>query len=219
MPRAVFLDYTGTITQEGGTDLEEMIHRCTAASNARDAGSLVSWWYENLYRQEQASYQDQFLSEEEITMVLLHQMEREFKLKENLAELQQLNKNYWMYAPIFSDVKPFLTQCPLPVYIITNNSEQYVRVCLKRNGMHVNSIISGDAVRAYKPRKEIFLQALKVSDVKAEDALMVGDSLSADVEGARAAGMDAILLDRRRKSTDPNVRTVSGLMDLLRVLQ
>jgi len=219
MPRAVFLDYTGTITQEGGADLEEMAGRLVRGSTAGDVKTLMDWWLANLERQEEASWKESFISEEDIIMVLLHQMEKEFRLKENLAEIQQLNKNYWMYAPIFSDVRPFLAQCPLPVYIITNNSEQYVRVCLKRNELHVNGIICGDSVRAYKPRREIFLQALRVSGTAPQDALMVGDTVASDVLGAQAAGMDAILLDRRRRNEDERIRKVSSLMDLLRILK
>lgn len=47
-----------------------------------------------------------------------------------------------------------------------------------------------------KPHPSIFTAALQLLDVQPADALMVGDSLKHDVEGALAVGMKAILLNR-----------------------
>jgi putative hydrolase of the HAD superfamily len=47
-----------------------------------------------------------------------------------------------------------------------------------------------------KPHPTIFEAALDRLDVHAGEAVMVGDSLEEDVEGARALGMRAILVDR-----------------------
>jgi putative hydrolase of the HAD superfamily len=47
-----------------------------------------------------------------------------------------------------------------------------------------------------KPHPTVFRAALDRLDVRAEDAVMVGDSLEEDVEGARAIGMRALLVDR-----------------------
>ena len=47
-----------------------------------------------------------------------------------------------------------------------------------------------------KPHRSIFEAALDALDVTAADAAMVGDSPEDDIEGARALGMRAILLDR-----------------------
>jgi FMN phosphatase YigB (HAD superfamily) len=49
------------------------------------------------------------------------------------------------------------------------------------------------------------------------DALVVGDSVELDVVGARAAGMDVVLLDRagRHYSHEPRVRSLSQLPELL----
>jgi putative hydrolase of the HAD superfamily len=47
-----------------------------------------------------------------------------------------------------------------------------------------------------KPHPSIFARALAETGVHPSEALMVGDSLKADVEGALAAGMRAVLLRR-----------------------
>ena len=47
-----------------------------------------------------------------------------------------------------------------------------------------------------KPHPSIFEAALTAAGVRADEALMVGDSLKADVEGALAAGLRAVWLRR-----------------------
>ena len=47
-----------------------------------------------------------------------------------------------------------------------------------------------------KPHASIFESALTALGVAASEAVMVGDSYEDDIEGARALGMRAILLDR-----------------------
>jgi putative hydrolase of the HAD superfamily len=47
-----------------------------------------------------------------------------------------------------------------------------------------------------KPHPSIFAAALQLVDVDARHAIMVGDSVRQDVEGALRAGMRAVLLQR-----------------------
>jgi putative hydrolase of the HAD superfamily len=54
-----------------------------------------------------------------------------------------------------------------------------------------------------KPHASIFTAALKMADVRPEEAVMVGDSIRQDVDGALRAGMRAVLLHR---SAAPNPR-------------
>ncbi len=48
-----------------------------------------------------------------------------------------------------------------------------------------------------KPNPEIFHRACRRLEVEPAESLHVGDSVSEDLEGARAAGLAALLLDRR----------------------
>ena len=63
-----------------------------------------------------------------------------------------------------------------------------------------------------KPSPRIFEIALERVKVRAEDAVMVGDSWTNDVEGARAAGLRAIWFNREgRDSPDPTVPVLRSL--------
>lgn len=217
MIKAVFLDYTGTIVQEGGEDLEELIRRVTASSNFASPQEAVQWWFSTLADMESHAYQDTFVSEQELSLRVLEKAAREKGLKEDLLQLQQLNMNFWMYAPMFSDAQLFFDQCPLPIYIVSNNAPEHIRICLHRNNLHVNGIISASEVRAYKPRRELFAKALEKAGVSGPEAVMIGDSFL-DMEGAQTVDMVPVLLDRHRSQKDAPYRTIHSLQEALRLL-
>jgi putative hydrolase of the HAD superfamily len=73
-----------------------------------------------------------------------------------------------------------------------------------------------------KPHPSIFEAGLTRLDVAAGEAMMVGDSLKQDIEGARRAGMHAVLVNRSselpaRTEIDgvPVIRTLTDLPALL----
>ena len=73
-----------------------------------------------------------------------------------------------------------------------------------------------------KPHPSIFEAALRAMRVMPEEAVMVGDSLSHDVEGARQVGMRAVLLSRGIDAAAaaggqvPIIRSLGELPDLLK---
>jgi HAD superfamily hydrolase (TIGR01662 family) len=68
-----------------------------------------------------------------------------------------------------------------------------------------------------KPHRSIFEAALAALDVPAGEAAMVGDSEEDDIEGARALGMHAVLLDRDglHPEWDGAIRTLAELPSVL----
>jgi putative hydrolase of the HAD superfamily len=68
-----------------------------------------------------------------------------------------------------------------------------------------------------KPDPEFFRSACERAGVDPGDAVMIGDSYRADVLGARATGMDSVLLDRNGTATETDVpiaRTLTEAVEL-----
>jgi HAD superfamily hydrolase (TIGR01662 family) len=68
-----------------------------------------------------------------------------------------------------------------------------------------------------KPHRSIFDAALERAGARAEEAIMVGDSLRADIEGALAAGLQAVLIRRsgdRPERLPRGVTIISSLREL-----
>jgi putative hydrolase of the HAD superfamily len=60
----------------------------------------------------------------------------------------------------------------------------------------VDGVVTSAGAGARKPDSAIFEAALDVAGVRPAEALHVGDTEEEDVDGARAAGIDVLLLDR-----------------------
>ncbi len=84
-----------------------------------------------------------------------------------------------------------------------------------------NSIVVSGAVNKRKPSPEIFERALKALGVSASETVFVGDTLDADIEGAKAVGMKAVYIERRIEKVE-QVRpdqTIKSLSELPMVLE
>lgn len=83
---------------------------------------------------------------------------------------------------------------PFPAFRLfeDNTAARYIR--------RENIVCSYEERRA-KPDPEIFLTACRRFNVKPEDCLMIGDNVSADIEGALRVGMKAALIDRLSRVT------------------
>ena len=65
-----------------------------------------------------------------------------------------------------------------------------------RDSTQVDATIGSLGHGKTKPHASIFAALLELLDVAPADAAMVGDTLDADIEGALALGMRAVLVDR-----------------------
>jgi HAD superfamily hydrolase (TIGR01509 family) len=80
------------------------------------------------------------------------------------------------------------------IAVISNNLLAEQREKMRQCGLdrHVDVLVVSEEVGKSKPDPAIFGVALDRLEVEASDALMIGDSWAADIEGARAAGIAAI---------------------------
>ncbi|MFQ5897384.1 MAG: HAD family hydrolase [Candidatus Methylomirabilia bacterium] len=80
---------------------------------------------------------------------------------------------------------------------VISNSNGSVRAILEELGLapSLDFILDSTVVGVEKPDPRIFRLALEAAGVSSEEAVHIGDLYSVDVVGARAAGLEAILLD------------------------
>jgi HAD superfamily hydrolase (TIGR01662 family) len=79
---------------------------------------------------------------------------------------------------------------------LVSNSARDVREFALHHGLEIDAGISSFHHGKTKPHASIFRAVLDLLEVQPHEALMVGDSVDDDIEGAIAAGMQAVLLDR-----------------------
>ena len=77
----------------------------------------------------------------------------------------------------------------------------------------LDGFVSSAVVGAAKPAPVVFEEALRLARARPEEALHAGDSLEGDVEGARAAGVRAVLVQRQGEPPT-GVEAVRSLREL-----
>jgi len=113
---------------------------------------------------------------------------------------------------LFEDVLPVLEElrrAELRIALVSNGIRDLTEFVVHHR-LDVDAIVDSRSHGRVKPHPTIFQAALVKLGVAAEDAVMVGDSLEEDIEGARALGMRAILIDREERHPDVDER----LLDL-----
>jgi putative hydrolase of the HAD superfamily len=78
----------------------------------------------------------------------------------------------------------------------------------------VDGVVTSAIVGATKPDRRLFDVALEAAGCDAPQAMHVGDSLENDVQGARAAGIEPVLLDRGGGAPYDGVTTIASLVEL-----
>jgi HAD superfamily hydrolase (TIGR01662 family) len=79
---------------------------------------------------------------------------------------------------------------------LVSNGQRDLDEFARHHGLDVDACVGSLRHGHVKPHRSIFDAALEALAAEPQDAAMVGDSYADDIEGARALGMRAILLDR-----------------------
>jgi len=85
---------------------------------------------------------------------------------------------------------------------LLSNTARDLDVFVAHHGLRVDALLTSRVHGKTKPHESIFLEVLARLDVAAAEAVMVGDSVEDDIDGAQAVGMRALLVDRERRYPD-----------------
>jgi len=104
---------------------------------------------------------------------------------------------------------------------IISNSDGHIGDLFVRLGLAdcFEAIIDSGNVGFQKPHPEIFRAALRSLDVPAEESVYIGDVYSIDYVGARAVGMQAIVMDPYGTYANNGVPRITKIEDLGPLLQ
>jgi putative hydrolase of the HAD superfamily len=114
-----------------------------------------------------------------------------------VLEQPALRERLWTSVlPGVRKTLPALREAGLKL-VIVSNSDGTMESALERAGLRhlLDAVVDSARVGFEKPDPRIFLHALEVARARPEHTLHVGDLYAADVAGARAAGIHAVLLD------------------------
>ncbi len=85
---------------------------------------------------------------------------------------------------------------------LLSNSARDLDEFVAHHGLVVDAVLTSGAHGKTKPHETIFRRMLELLDVAPDEAVMVGDTVEDDIDGARAVGMQAVLVDREGRFPD-----------------
>jgi HAD superfamily hydrolase (TIGR01549 family) len=122
---------------------------------------------------------------------------------EDLVRAWELHERFTLYEDALPALAA-LRQHRVKIGLVSNGSRDLDEF-VGHHALDVDCAVGSRAFGRTKPHPEIFQRALGLLETEPEDAAMIGDSYEDDIEGARALGMKAFLLDRDgRRLDEPN---------------
>lgn len=99
--------------------------------------------------------------------------------------------------PYTYEILDYLKNKNYPLYLITNGFEKVQTKKLTNSGLdkYFDYMITSEASNSLKPNKEIFEYALTNTKATAEESIMIGDNLDADILGAQNIGIDTVFVN------------------------
>ncbi|HZO33925.1 MAG TPA: HAD family hydrolase [Gaiellaceae bacterium] len=102
---------------------------------------------------------------------------------------------------------------------LLSNTARDLDLFVAHHGLAVDALLTSRSHGKTKPHASIFRGLLDLLDVLSEEAVMVGDSVDDDIDGALSVGMRALLVDREGRYPDRADRLddLTGLAAALRL--
>jgi putative hydrolase of the HAD superfamily len=102
--------------------------------------------------------------------------------------------------------------------VVVSNWDVSLHDVLEQTGLAplIDAVVTSAEFGAAKPDPAIFAHALELAGARATDAVHAGDDVEADVHGARAAGIEPVLVARDGEPGPEGVRRIPTLEGLIR---
>ena len=126
------------------------------------------------------------------------------------------------YVRTYEDTLPTieaLRKRRLRLGVISNGTPGVAR-CLEITGVteRMEFVLVSALVGWEKPAREIFAMGLEAVGLQPHEVVFVGDHYEADIKGARASGLHAVMIDREGRSNNPDCPVVHDLAEFCRWL-
>jgi len=216
--RGVLLDFYGTVVEEDDLAVQAIVETIAderPGLSGRELGRL--WWggfSSALSEAHGAGFRTQRALEIEALGAVLD------GVGSNLdpVELSQGLFDYWTRSALLPGTAGFISSCQVPVCVISNIDTADVHAAIKLHDLSLPMVVTSEDVRSYKPRPELFERGLELLQLSPSEVLHIGDSLSSDVAGANALGIDVAWMNTKGRELPNSARIHRQITDLRDIL-
>ena len=102
---------------------------------------------------------------------------------------------------------------------MSNIDREDILKAIEYHGLKPAGVYTSEDAKSYKPRKELFELALASTGLSCKEVIHIGDSLSSDIKGAGAVGIEGIWINRSHREVPDGVKSVDNLLEALEIIQ
>jgi putative hydrolase of the HAD superfamily len=141
-----------------------------------------------------------FINREELRWKRMWRTLVDYKITDE-ALAKEMSERYLEILPTKTNLFPhcmevltYLQEKGYPMHLITNGFEKTQHQKIKNSGIDhfFKHMITSEQAGIMKPHAAIFEYALELTQSRAEQCVMIGDTLEVDILGAKNMGMDTI---------------------------
>lgn len=188
--------------------------------------------FHTTYHHHNAIYWDRFrkgfINREELRWKRMWRTLVDYKITdENLAK--SMSERYLEILPTKTNLFPdcrevldYLKEKSYPMHLITNGFEktQHQKIRNSKIDHYFQEVITSEQAGIMKPHAAIFEYALSKTNARADQSIMIGDTLDVDILGAVQAGLDSAYFNPAHPPT-PEIQptyVLNGLIELKNIL-
>lgn len=205
--KGLFLDFYGTIVHEDDDIIPIICNEVKEEARIKcDVQDIGRYWWKEFSQMCKESYGTNFETQRSIGIKSLDKTILHFEssaIGKKIIEKQFL---HWQKPKIFDDSINFFSTIDIPLYVLSNIDTEDVLKAVEYHGLKVSGVLTSEDVRAYKPRSDMFTEALRKYELDKSEVLHVGDSLTNDIQGAQNVGIKAVWLNRKQKSIPEHIQ-------------
>ena len=172
------------------------------------------------------AYSENKIGKDELRVSRFQETFKKLKYNSTSKMIDEISNEYIKVLPtktfLFDGVIELLNNIKsnYDLHIITNGFDDIQYKKIEYSGLFpfFDKIISPEKAGAKKPDPMIFNYALKITDNKPENCLMIGDDFFADILGALKVGIKAIHFNSNNEEVHDNCPIVNSFQDLNKLL-
>ncbi len=172
-------------------------------------------------------YHKQLITAQDLKWQRMAATLQDFRIHDT-ALAKQMSAKFLELLPIKKEIFPYtkeilnyLLSKQYTLHLITNGFEDTQWRKLKSSGLdtYFTHVITSESTGYIKPQREIYDHAITIAKATADESIMIGDNVDADIKGAANAGWHSIYVNYNNTTAPAEATyTVTQLKELEQIL-
>ena len=201
--KAIIFDAFGTLFKvTSGGSARTIMQHITEKVGAVDEKAFLDEW--KVFYKKHTADSSMFKTEREIFIARIQMFYDRFCVNRNAENDADSLLSGAFQRESYPETKAVLERlmAEYQVFIGSNTDNDVLESVMKKNGIRVHKIYTSENLKCYKPSPLFFEKILAQNDLRPQEVLFVGDSITDDILGPKALNIKTVWVDRDNKGGD-----------------